>query len=304
MFIRAQAQYDFAYKSMGPVELQLSRTLFRNGRLKVNLGYNCANETFSTEVGFTMDLKSIRSTTTFNSVGSSVAFRESLNGSLGVDARNGKIDLSNREQVGRSAVSVVSYVDNNTTGVFDKGDEIMPYNSVTLDNPVTAKVGGDGVLRLSQLQSYYRYNLRVNRNAISDPTLVPLLTEFSFVTDPNQYKRIEIPFYRGGTVDGKVLIDKATGPVPQGGLRLLIKGAGSTYEQTIRTFADGGFYMMDIPPGNYTIEVDKAQLDFLMVTYPPGVLKFSISASAEGDYVQGLQIHLVPDAGTEEKDGK
>ncbi|MCX6305175.1 MAG: hypothetical protein NT040_09410 [Bacteroidetes bacterium] len=294
MFIRAQAQYNFNYTTFIQADLQLSRTLFKNGRLNINLGYNFLQKNIATEVGFTLDLNAIRSTTTFNSFGSETAFRESLNGSVGVDARNGKLDMSNREQVGRSAVSIVSYIDNNNSGVYDKGDEILPYNSVTLDNPVSSKVGRDGVLRLSQLQSYYRYNLKVNRNAISDPTLVPLETEFSFVTDPNQYKRIEIAFYRGGIVDGKVFVDKATGPQAQGGLRLLIKGITNKYEETVRTFSDGGFYIMDVPPGKYTIEVDKAQLGFLDVTNPQGALKFEIQALAQGDNIEGLQIHLIP----------
>ncbi|MFZ4522467.1 MAG: hypothetical protein ACOYNC_12230 [Bacteroidales bacterium] len=304
MFIRTQTMYDFRLSSFIQTEMQLSRTIFRNGRLNFNLAYNFQNKSIATEIGFTLDLKIIRSTTTFNSVGNSMALRESLSGSIGVDARNAKVEMSNREQVGRAGVSVVSYVDNNNSGIYDKGDEILPYNSVVLENPVTAKVGRDGVLRLTQLQSYYRYNLKVNRNAISDPTLVPLTKEFSFVTDPNQYKRIEIPFYRGGIIDGKVFVDKATGSVAQGGLRLLIKGISNKYEETVRTFSDGGFYAMDIPPGKYTIEVDQAQLGFLDVTFPQGVLKFEIQALAEGDNIEGLQIHLIPNPEKENTEGK
>jgi hypothetical protein len=196
----------------------------------------------------------------------------------------------------------VSYVDNNNSGIYDKGDEILPYNSVILDNPVTARVGRDSILRLSQLQSYYRYNLKVNRNALADPTLVPLMGEFSFVTDPNQYKRIEIPFYRGGILDGTVSIERSTGLQGQGGLRLLIKGVNNKYEQTVRTFADGGFYAMDIPPGIYTLEIDQAQLGFLGVSKPPAALQFEIKASAQGDYIEGQKIVLVPDP--EKPEGK
>lgn len=294
-FIRGQVLYDFRSSRLAQTDFQLSRTLFRNGRLNVNLGYNFKQKSISTEVGFTLDLNIIRSTTTLNSIGHDLALRQSLNGSIGVDARNGRIELSNREQVGRAAVSVLSYVDNNNSGTFDTTDEVLPYNSVVLDNPVSAKVGKDGILRLSQLQSYYRYNLKVNRNSMSDPTLVPLTSEFSFITDPNQYKRVEIPFYRGGIIDGIVLVDTRTGLQGQGGLRLLIKGVSVQYEQTIRTFADGGFYAMDIPPGQYTLEIDQAQLGFLSVTWPQGLLKFEIKASAQGDYVEGQKIVLIPE---------
>jgi hypothetical protein len=304
MFIRGQATYDFRYARFIETNLQLSRTLFRNGRLNINLGYNFPQKSLMTEVGFTLDLNFMRSTTTFNSVGSATALRQSLSGSIGVDARNGKIQPSNREQVGRAAVSVVSYVDNNNSGKYDKDDEILPFNSVILDDPATAKVGRDGVLRLTQLQSYYRYNLKVNRNAIANPTLVPEKTEFSFVTDPNQYKRIELAFYRGGIVEGKVYIDRAAGATGQGGLRMLIKGITNKYEETVRTFSDGGFYAMDIPPGKYTIEVDETQLEFLQATNPRGVIHFEIQALSEGDYIEGLEIHLIPEPEKEKTEGK
>ena len=304
MFIRAQAMYDFRNARFVESDIQLSRTLFRNGRLNVNLGYNFQQKSMVSEVGFTLDLNFVRSTTTFNSLGSATALRQSLNGSIGVDARNVRIEMSNREQVGRAALSVVSYVDNNNSGTYDKDDEILPYNSVVLDDPATARVGNDGVLRLSQLQSYYRYNLKVNRNAIANPTLVPQKSEFSFVTDPNQYKRIEIAFYRGGVIDGKVYVDKAAGVQGQGGLRLVIKGDSSNYEQTIRTFADGGFYAMDIPPGKYTIDVDPTQLGFLRVTNPKGALKIEIQALSQGDYIEGLEMHLIPEPDPENSEGK
>jgi hypothetical protein len=301
-FIRGQALFDIKSGNFAQVDLQLSRTLFRNARLNINLGYNFFQKSLASELGFTLDLNILRSTTTFNSIENTIAMRQSLNGSIGVDSRSAKIELSNREQVGRAGVSVVSYVDNNNSGIYDKGDEILPYNSVILDNPVTARVGRDSILRLSQLQSYYRYNLKVNRNALADPTLVPLMGEFSFVTDPNQYKRIEIPFYRGGILDGTVSIERSTGLQGQGGLRLLIKGVNNKYEQTVRTFADGGFYAMDIPPGIYTLEIDQAQLGFLGVSKPPAALQFEIKASAQGDYIEGQKIVLVPDP--EKPEGK
>lgn len=294
MFLRGQTTYDLRKSALQSADLQVSRTLFRHGRINLNVGYNFINKTWRTEAGLTIDLRSVRSTTSFNSMGDLIALRESINGSIGVDARGGKIEMSNRDQAGRAAVSVVSYVDNNNSGNYDRGDEVLPYNSVTLENPVTAKVGSDGILRLSQLQSYYRYNLKVNRNGIADPTLVPRDGGFSFVTDPNQYKRMEIAFYRGGVIDGKVLIERPEGLQPQSGLRVLLRGVGNPYETTLRTFADGGFYAMDIPPGNYTLEVDPAQLDFLRVSLPQKNVPLTIRALSEGDYLEGLKIILIP----------
>jgi hypothetical protein len=50
---------------------------------------------------------------------------------------------------------------------------------------------------------------------------------------------------------------------------------------------------MDLPPGQYTIEVDPSQLDFLNVKQLEK-LEFELKARAEGDYIEGLEIILVP----------
>ncbi|MDD2380221.1 MAG: hypothetical protein PHV35_00830 [Mariniphaga sp.] len=163
-----------------------------------------------------------------------------------------------------------------------------------IDRTAIMEVGRDSVLRLHQLQSYYRYNMSVNRNAIADPTLVPLKDDFSFVADPNQYKRIEIPFYRGGIIEGAVTVERDGKQYGQGGLRLLLRAVDEKYQKTIRTFSDGSFYAMDIPPGKYSLEIDPAQLEFLSVTSRPYQLQFEVKARPDGDYVEGLQILLQP----------
>ncbi len=291
MFLRGQAQYDIHKNQLQVAELQLSRTVFKTGRLTLGGLFNFDSKTLNAQFGLTFDLRQVRSATTIISNRNNVSARQSLSGSIGIDAPNRHLDLTNRQQVGRSAVSVVQFVDNNNSGKYDRGDQRLPYRSLKLDRSTTMEMGRDSILRMNQLQSYFVYNLSVNRNAIDDPTLVPQKNEFSFIADPNRYKRIEIPFYRGGIVEGMVMVQNDGKTYGQGGLRLFVKGVDNTYEQTIRTFADGGFYSMDIPPGAYTIEVDPVQLGFLRATQSQP-LKFQIRTLAEGDYLEGLTILL------------
>jgi hypothetical protein len=296
MFLRGQGIYDVRNNQFTEANLQLSRTLLKTGRLNITLTRNLIQNVWTVQVGLSIDLKFVRSITTFNSVGKEKSLVQSFNGSLGFDARNANIEALNRAQVGQCAASVILFIDNNNNGIYDKGDEILPYKAVSLDNPTVMNIGKDGILRLSQLQSYFKYNLKVNRTAIPDPTLVPMKDEFSFITDPNQYKNIEIPFCRGGTINGSVFVDKDNVIQPQGGLRLFLKGVDSKYEETIRTFNDGGFYAMDLPTGKYTLEVDPAQLGFLMAKPKDGALKFEIKALSDGDALEGLKIVLIPEA--------
>jgi hypothetical protein len=200
--------------------------------------------------------------------------------------------MTNTEQVGRASASILLFIDNNNNGVCDAGDERLPYKAVRLSQSATMQMGRDSVIRISQLQAYYRYNIEVNRGALPNPLIAPAIDKFSFVADPNQYKRIEIPFYRTGVAEGIIYLQQYETKSGLGGLRLLLKKEGSDFNLVVRTFSAGDFYVMDLPPGRYTLEVDPVQLEFLKAYYPAKVLKFEIKALAEGDFVEGIEMVL------------
>lgn len=293
MYGRFQTSYNVHGHYMEQSDINLSRTILKTGRLDLALTYNHMNKAVNARIGLTLDLKDLRSVTSANYYGRKCSVRQSVTGSLGWDVPNAQVVSSNRQQVGRSSAAVILYVDNNNSGHYDEGDQLLPYRAVRLDQTSTMQMGTDSILRLTQLQSYYKYNLSINRNAIPDPTLVPILDKFAFVTDPNQYKQIEIPFYRGGIIEGAVLIERDGQMEGQGGLRLLVKAVEQEFETVVRTMSDGNFYVMDLAPGKYTIEVDPVQLGFLDVRCEPKKIDFEIRALSEGDFQDGMKITLV-----------
>jgi len=294
MYIRAQNQFDFRNLRLRETSLELSRTVFKIGRLDIGVAYNHIMNQFSTRLGLIVDLEKMRSNTTLHTRGKSFTARQSLNGSIGYDATHRYFTADNRQQVGHSALSVNMYVDENNSGRYDEGEERLPFQGVRVDRTARMKVGRDSVLRVKQLMNYYRYNLSVNRDAIDDPTLVPLQEEFSFIADPNQHKSIEIAFYRGGIIEGYVEILSNGEYVGQSGLRLNLRSDDADFQTVLRTMNDGSFYAMELHPGKYTLEVDSTQLGFLNVCSEPAQLHFEIRALSEGDYLEGLKLTLIP----------
>jgi len=294
MYTRFQTSYNVHKNSLEQSEVNISRTLLKTGRIDLSFAYNYQLKTTNSRIGLTFDLSSLRSVTTAYLTGKNLNARQSITGSIGWDVPNEKVVTSNRQQVGRSAVAVIMYVDNNSSGSYDQGDQLLPYKAVKLDQTATLNLGSDSILRLTQLQSYYKYNLAVNRSAIPDPTLVPIIDKFSFIADPNQYKQIEIPFYRGGIAEGSVLVARDGKEFGQGGLRILLKAVGKDFQTVVRTMSDGNFYVMDLAPGKYTMEIDPIQLGFLNVKCEPEKVEFEIKALADGDYVEDLNITLTP----------
>ncbi len=296
MFLRGSVVVDERRRTIRSVDAQLSRNIGRIGRFNIGMTRQLLNNITIVQGGLSMDLGGrMRSSTDFRGSSGNYSARQAVRGSIGFDDNTRYLQATDRQQVGRAAASVVMFIDNNNSGTFDEGDEILPHAAVRLDRSANARVGRDGVVRLTQLQSYYRYNLEINRNAIPHPLLVPAVDKFSFVADPNQYKRIEIPFYRSGVIDGSVSVRRGEETEGQGGMRLLMTGLDNEFSETIRTFYGGGFYAMDIPPGRYQLEVDPAQLDFLGVVPYDGKKEIEIRSLADGDFVEDIRILLVPE---------
>ena len=293
MFVRAQAQYDVRNQQMTGAGVQFSRTVAKKGRLNVSIDHDMLAKATRVQAGFTLDLDALRSTTQYTGSGDAYALQQTFNGSVGLDARSAKWSATNREQVGRAAVSVLMFIDANDNRTYDDGEEKVPARAIRLSQSATLELGNDSILRITQLQSYWRYNAEVVQAALPNPTLAPLMNEFSFVTDPNRFKRIEIPLYRTGVIEGAVKLRKAGSDAGLGGVRILLKSVERGTEETIRTFSDGGFYASNLLPGKYTLEVDPAQLTFLSATSEPQKLEFEVKATAAGDYLDGLNLLLI-----------
>lgn len=293
MFIRAQARYNTQTKQIGSVNLQLSQTLFKQGRFTFGYNRDVANATGQVQVGFLYDFSFIRSSTQYSQQKGDYSIRQSLTGSVAIDPASASLIPTNRDQVSRSGISVRMFIDQNENGRYDKGEEIVPAKAVRLDKSGNMLLGSDGILRITQLQSYWTYRLEVDIQALPDPTLAPKEKVFGFVAEPNRFKSIDIPLYRTGTIEGSVLIERAGVLQGVGGLRLIVQRLGDPLPlETIRTFSDGAYYSIGLLPGKYTLSVDPKQLEFMNAKATPEILEFEIKALVDGDYLDKLDVLL------------
>ncbi|MDD4108225.1 MAG: hypothetical protein PHH93_05860, partial [Prolixibacteraceae bacterium] len=286
MYFYAEWQGEPADLSSGNAEFRVSRSLWSNGQLGFQLYYDRNNNKMNIQSTVCIDLKPFRLVNRFSGSGRSGIMRQKVHGSLTLDAANRKIITSNRPQTGRSGVAVIMFVDANSNGCFDEGELIVPSRAIHLDQSANYELGKDGVLRINNLTGYRKYNAEIIREYMPDPLLAPKTMRFSFITDPNRFKQIEVPLYRTGVLEGKVTVCDGKDSYGQGGIRLIIKGMNNMFEKTIRTFSDGTFYCMGIMPGHYTLEADPVQCDLLNAESVPGIHEFEVKAVAGGDFVK------------------
>lgn len=292
LYFRGQIDYSMRMDQIERIDFQISRSIFRQGRLRVSYGRNFVGDFNTLEASFTFDFNRTRSTTTARSSRNSANLRQNVRGSIGYDDYYNKMIFENRQQVGRSAASVRMFVDRNDSGSFDEGDELIRANAVRLDRSGQTRLHDDGIVRVTQIQQYYHDNMEVNLGSIPNPLLVPVIKDFSFVADPNRFKPMDIPFYMSGVIDGMVLRQRGDDQQGLGGVRVQLRQIDGDHSETMRTFSDGSYYAMEIPPGHYKAWVDTTQQDFLNVDSDPAVRRFELQPLAEGDFLEGLDFVL------------
>lgn len=294
LFLRGQFRYSTLLDQAESVSFLLSQTLFKNGRFTLGYDRELIRNLSIFQVGFLYDFQSLRTSSQFAKRSSGYAFQQGLSGSLAYDPAGNGVIPSNRDQITRSGAAVRLFVDANENGRFDKDEEVVPAKAVRLDRSANILIGSDGILRITQLQSYWKYRLDVDIAALPNPNLAPKMKSFSFVAEPNRFRQIDIPLYQTGIVEGTVFIEKNGVQQGLGGLRLSLIKEGDPEEIQIRTFSDGGFYSYGLLPGKYKLKVDPKQLEFMQVSSSPSELEFEIKALADGDYLEGLILVLKP----------
>jgi len=289
---RGEATYDMQTKSMEDVNFEASKSFFQVLQFSLQVDRNIPARSTFFEAGLIMDLDFTRESSVFDESAGDFTSRHSLYGSVAFDQNNGMMLLSNRDETDKGGVDVVMFVDDNNDSVYDSGDELIAAKGVKVGGMGRIVVGSDSVVHVSELQDYFRYNLEVNKQQI-DPNLVPLIDKFSFVVDPNQFKRIAIPFYRGGTISGTAYLEENGERSPLSGARVIMRTRDGKPVDTLRTFADGGFYKMDVAPDSYMLSVDSMQLKFLQAAQEGGPLEVTVHRYRDADVIDTLEIDVV-----------
>jgi len=276
LFMRIRGEYDLAGGYARSAGLRFSQTVWRKGRFSINMDYDLLSNTQYLQGILTIDLPSFRSVTRYLDHKADYLLCQDISGSLSFDDKRGKIIASDRRQVGRAAISVVMFEDSNENGCYDEGEIIVPSKAIRLDQAASMELTPEGILYISRLVGYRTYHAEVVKELLPDPVLAPVTNKFSFIAVPNRYKNIEIPLYHTGVIEGKVTLCEKQENRNIGGVRLIIKGINNQYEKIIKTFSDGTFYLSGILPGEYSLEVDPVQIEFLSSVCLPRQIIFEV----------------------------
>jgi len=292
LYIRSEYQHNFLNNTPKILGFQLVKEVKRSGRFNFGFIRDFAMKSSRVEIGLTYDFDQVRSSTRIRQNAGNTSISQSIRGSVGFDNYYKDILLDSRHQVGRSGVSVRMFLDENDSDTYDEGEQVLPGNALKIKKSSARGSIKNDIPRFTQLLPYKKYTFYLDESRILNPMLSPTYKEFTFVTDPNQYSRMDVPLRMTGIIDGKVYINRGSGNAPLAGLRVVLKNKSGNFEKVLKTFSDGSFYAMEIPPGEYELFVDKTQIQFLNATCSPEVIKTKVLAKKDGDFVEGLKFVL------------
>ncbi len=279
--------YDARMKEFTNLSIAFAANLFSNSRFQIshsrffNISSTITQLQFVVYFPFTQVSGNL----------SDISFTQSLLGSISYDMEYNALSFYERQQIGRSGAAFRMFVDGNGNELFDDGEEIIKDGNISLGTSVIRREG-DGIIRARELSPYTKYYANIIEESIKNPTLIPKETRFTFDTDPNSYKSIDIPFFIAGEISGQVFKEMNKAKTPTPGIKVHIENIDDGALKTISTFSDGTFYYFGLKPGTYRIFIDKKHTEILQLLPYPSLRMIEIKADPNGDIVEDLDFTL------------
>jgi hypothetical protein len=272
------------------------KSIFNRGFLNIGYEKNFANAFISTPVNtVSVGLRyNFSFAQTFFSATSSrnvIATSQGARGSLIYDGKTNYLGANNQSSVGRGGIVILPFLDLNCNGKHDAGEPRVSGLNLRVNGGRIERNDRDTTIRINGLEAYTNYFIELDKNSFDNVAWQIKKQTLSVTIEPNNLKLIEVAVAVVGEVAGTVFLKDAKGK--NGLARIIVNIYNSNLKLVAKTLteADGYFSLMELPPGNYTAQVDAAQIQKLQMI-SSAAISFKIQPKNEGDVVDGLQFVL------------
>ncbi len=267
-------------------QMEAARTMRRDTRLSLLVHHDNLGAGTSVQLRFQYTGRSVHALSAVRQAGDMLAASQSVRGSVGYDPSRNAFEYSGLDWTGRAAAVFHPFVDSNGNGVPDPDEPRVEGDVLRFREAVATRRSADGTLIATDLQPYRRYSMEVVGERVPNPLWIPRDTAFSFVTDPNSFKQVFVPFVVAGVVEGRLRFE---GPARHtAGVPVHIRDADGRLAARDRTYSDGSFYLLGLLPGDYVIEVPEEYQAGAGWSAEPA--PFRIEARPDGDIVTDVVI--------------
>ncbi len=285
--IRGSAQYNFTNNRFISYKAEIEKQLFHRGMLTAGYENNLQSGFNSINIGFRYDFSFMSAFSSANFTNNRIISSLNARGSLAFGSGNKYIHADRQNAVGRSGVSVHPFIDVNHDGVMNDDEPLAENMHVRAKGGQMIVREKDNIIRLTGLEPFVEYGLILDETGLENLALQISEKNILITTDPNQFKKIEVPVTPMGEVYGTVVQESDEGI---GRILLNIINDNDSLIARTQSESDGFFSYLGLKPGNYCIAVDTTQLR--MLNMYADVTSFVINPSVDGDMVNVGKIQL------------
>ena len=291
-----QVQYEYRHKNFSMLKAAVEKSIFNRGFLNVGIEKNFANAYISTNtklvsVGLRYNFSFAQ---TFFSATSSryvIATTQGARGSLVYDGKTNYLGAGNQSSVGKGGIVILPFLDLNCNGKRDAGEQRALGLNLRVNGGRIERNDHDTSIQINGLEAYTNYFIELDKNSFDNVAWQIKKQTLSVTIEPNNLKLIEVAVAVMGEVAGTVYLKDAKGKNGLG--RMIVNVYNNDLKLVAKTLteADGYFSLMELAPGNYTAQIDAAQVQKLQMTASPAI-SFKIRPNKDGDVVDGLRFEL------------
>ncbi|MGY5850362.1 hypothetical protein ACW6NC_08040 [Salegentibacter sp. F14] len=286
-----QVQYDYSRSQFNNLILELERPIFERGFLNLAYENNFLRDAHIFEVGFRYALNFAQTSITSRIGNRNSSFVQSARGSMMLDDNTGQILTSNRSAMSKAGLTIIPFLDFNGNGVRDPMEPGVPGMELKNRTGRLSYHEDETILRIRDLQPYLDMVLEIDPVSLDNIAWKIPNPKIKVHTLPNHFQEIHVPVEVMGEVSGMVYMED-DGLRGQGRIVINILDAQGNKAARILSEGDGYFTYLGLKPGQYTAEIDQAQLEKLGYVSVPEAIEFEIEVDEYGDIVDTLEFVL------------
>lgn len=177
--------------------------------------------------------------------------------SLGYEDTSESLFVSTRTQTSRGTIYVRAFIDENANAEYEIGEPLLPgIKFKAIQSSGRATTDESGIAMLEGLQHQKVTDITYDQSSLESPDLTPWLQGISITPRAALSQTLDFPFVRASEIDGLLLLDKGNEKneiVSNASIKLTNTITKKTYET--RTAFDGYFYLSEVLPGTYYLEI-------------------------------------------------
>lgn len=293
LMMRGITQIDINKMNLINYRVEVEKQFARSGYASVSYEENFRSFSRMVNLTFRYDMPFAQANTAARISKDYVQFTEGVRGSLAYDSESKYIVAGNQTTMARGALTLVPFLDINFNDSRDPGEPLITGLELRINGGRFLTRSKDSLTRVMDLEPYTSYLLEMNNTGFENIAWQLRDKTLEIFIDPNQFKRIEIPVYPMGEINGMVYLQDSTSVKAQGRILVNIYTENGVLKKQVMSERDGYFTFLGLPPGNYYAAIDTEQLQKISMTATPQRIEFTIESSEWGDIVDGLDFVIM-----------